>query len=125
MKSRKQKRKKDAKGIPMINANAAGIDVSASFHILEVPEGRNGVNVKEFGAFTEDLYAIAAWLKYCKITTVAMESTGVYWRQLYMVLIEENFEVFLVHADLPKMFQVARLMKEMQCGYRDFIVAHC
>lgn len=101
-KTTKAKRKKDTKGIPMINENAAGIDVSASFHAVAVPEGRDVVNVKEFGAFTEDLYAIAAWLKYCKITTVAMESTGVYWRQLYMVLIEENFEVFLVHARFAK-----------------------
>jgi len=98
MKSKKQKRKKDAKGIPIINANAAGIDVSASFHILDVPEGRKRVNVKEFGAFTEDLYALAVWLKHCMITPVAMESIGFYWRQLYLVLIEEGFEVLLVHA---------------------------
>ena len=101
-KTKKQKRKKDATGIPMINANAAGIDVSASFHVVAVPEGRDEVNVKEFGAFTEDLYALAAWLKHCLITTVAMESTGVYWRQLYMVLIEERFDVFLVHARFAK-----------------------
>ena len=86
----------------MINANAAGIDVSASFHVVAVPAGRDEESVRTFGAFTEDLYAIAAWLKQCEISTVAMESTGVYWRQLFMVLMEEGFEVFLVHARFAK-----------------------
>lgn len=81
-----------------VNPDAAGIDVSASSHVVAVPLGRDKVNVKEFGAFTEDLQDIVKWLKSCNIDTVAMESTGVYWRQLFLVLVEAGFEVLLVNA---------------------------
>jgi transposase len=84
--------------LPVVNPDAAGIDVAAKMHAVAVPPGREAVNVKEFGAFTEDLLAIADWLKKCKIDKVAMESTGVYWKQLYLVLIEHGFEVSLVNA---------------------------
>lgn len=84
--------------LPVVNPDAAGIDVAARMHAVAVPPGRDSVNVKEFGAFTEDLILIAEWLKKCKVITVAMESTGVYWRQLYLVLIEHGFEVSLVNA---------------------------
>jgi transposase len=84
--------------LPIVNLNAAGIDVASKMHAVAVPPGRDTVNVKEFGAFTEDLVSIAEWLKKCEIDKVAMESTGVYWKQLYLVLIERDFEVSLVNA---------------------------
>ena len=82
----------------IVNYDAAGIDVASKMHAVAVPPGRDSVNVKEFGAFTEDLQLIAEWLKKCKVDKVAMESTGVYWKQLYLVLIEHGFEVSLVNA---------------------------
>ena len=88
--------------MPVVNVNAAGIDVSATMHAVAVPPGRDMENVREFGAFTEDLVAIADWLKQCKVDTVAMESTGVYWRQLYLVLVEYGFQVLLVNARYVK-----------------------
>jgi transposase len=94
--------KKNTKGsvlsMPIVNPNAAGIDISASMHAVAIPAGRDEVRVKEFGAFTEDLISIADWLKKCGITTVAMESTGVYWKPLYTVLLEYGFLVSLVNA---------------------------
>lgn len=84
--------------LPVVNANAAGIDVASTMHTVAVGPGADKVNVREFGAFTEDLYQIASWLKDCGVTTVAMESTGVYWKQLYLVLVEHGFEVALVNA---------------------------
>ena len=65
--------------MPMINAQAAGIDVGASQHYVAVPPDRDEQPVRRFGAFTEDLHALAKWLRQCGVTTVAMESTGVYW----------------------------------------------
>ncbi|MEP6555379.1 MAG: IS110 family transposase [Ferruginibacter sp.] len=82
----------------IVNSDAAGIDVASKMHVVAVPPGRDSINVKEFGAFTEDLQSIAEWLKKCKVDKVAMESTGVYWKQLYLVLIEHGFEVSLVNA---------------------------
>lgn len=84
--------------MPMVNPNAAGIDVGDTMFSVAVPEGRDTVVVKEFGAFTCDLKAISEWLQQCGIETIAMESTGVYWKQLFSVLIQNGFEVNLVNA---------------------------
>jgi transposase len=81
-----------------INLNAAGIDIGSERHMVAVPEGRDEVSVREFGTFTADLEALAAWLKKCGITTVAMESTGVYWIPLFELLERRGFEVKLVDA---------------------------
>ena len=81
-----------------IESNAAGIDIGSFSHFVAVPAGRDSECVKEFSAFTADLYALAEWLKKCGITTVAMESTGVYWIPLYEVLEEKGFKVCLVNA---------------------------
>jgi transposase len=54
--------------------------------------------VRSFPTFTQDLYALAEWLKQCGVKTVAMESTGVYWIPLFQILEERGFEVYLVNA---------------------------
>ena len=81
-----------------VNLNAAGVDVGAGSHYVAVPDGRDpeGGDVREFRAFTADLYALADWLTRCDIETVAMESTGVYWIPLFELLSERGFEVRLV-----------------------------
>lgn len=81
-----------------MNLNAAGIDIGSERHLVAVPEGRDPIAVREFGAFTPDLEALAAWLKECGVTTVAMESTGVYWIPLFELLERRGFEVKLVDA---------------------------
>lgn len=81
-----------------ININAAGIDVGSDRHFVAVPAGRDKVSVREFGAFTADLHKIGDWLKKCGVTTVAMESTGVYWIPLFEILERRGFEVKLVDA---------------------------
>jgi transposase len=97
-KAKKKSNAKDIVAMDLVHANAAGIDVGDTLHSVAVPAGRDEVKVKEFGAFTSDLTAIAEWLKKCRITTVAMESTGVYWKNLFMILVQEGFEVYLVQA---------------------------
>jgi transposase len=93
-----KKQSKNQVNFQLINPNAAGIDIGDTLHAVAVPEGRDEVCVKEFGTFTVDLMAIADWLKACRIETVAMESTGVYWKNLFAVLISKGFEVYLVNA---------------------------
>lgn len=92
------KKTKKNKSLEKINFNAAGIDIGSNEHYVAVPEDRAEKNVRVFQTFTSDLYALASWLKECKITTVAMESTGVYWIPLFQILEEKGFEVFLVNA---------------------------
>jgi len=82
----------------LVNSNAAGIDVSSREHVVAVPEDRAKTAVRTFPGFTRDLHALAGWLKECRIDTVAMESTGVYWYHLYTILLDYNIEVYLVNA---------------------------
>jgi transposase len=92
------KKKRLPKNLEKINFNAAGIDIGSTEHYVAVPEDRADKNVRCFQTFTSDLYDLANWLKECKVTTIAMESTGVYWIPLFQILEEKGFEVFLVNA---------------------------
>ena len=82
--------------LAQVNLNAAGIDVGASSHFVAVPADRAEPPVREFAAFTADLYRLAEWLVECGVETVVMESTGVYWIPLFGVLEERGFQVMLV-----------------------------
>jgi transposase len=90
--------------LKIVNPDAAGIDVSSTEMQVCVPPDRDADNNRKFGVFTEDLDKISEWLKRCRITTVAMESTGVYWVPLYMNLLEHGIEVYLVNAKAVKNF---------------------
>jgi len=78
--------------------NAAGIDVGASSHWVAVPPHLVEESVREFGAMTDDLNAMADWLLACGVDTVALESTGVYWIPVYEVLEQRGLKVWLVDA---------------------------
>jgi transposase len=80
----------------VINPDAAGIDVHSNMHMVCVPADRDANPVRQFGANTADLHEIVAWLKKCRIKTVALESTGVYWIPLFELLESEGLEVNLV-----------------------------
>jgi transposase len=58
--------------------------------------------VRTFGTFTEDLHDPADWFKACGVTSVAMESTGVYWIPIYEILEQRGFEVIPVNARYAK-----------------------
>jgi transposase len=87
---------------PIINPNAAGIDIGSAEHWVAVPEDRDEQPVRKFACFTQDLHAMAAWLKKCKVETVVMESTGVYWIPVFQILETHGFEVKLVNAKQAK-----------------------
>ena len=82
----------------LVNLNAAGIDISSKEHVVAVPEDRSERSVRTFQGFTRDLHQLAKWLQSCKVETIAMESTGVYWFDLYTILLDYGFEVYLVNA---------------------------
>ncbi len=90
--------KKAKSKLKIVNPDTAGIDIGSAVHYACVPEGRDEQRVQKFGCFTEDLHNLARWLKKCKVTTVAMESTGVYWIPLFQILESSGFEVKLVNA---------------------------
>ena len=81
-----------------MNPNAAGIDCGSATHYVAVPTDRDPTPVRAFQTFTADLHRLADWLTACGVTTVAMESTGVYWIPLYEILEGRGFDVVLVNA---------------------------
>ncbi|MDR3001151.1 MAG: IS110 family transposase [Fibromonadaceae bacterium] len=103
-KAEKAKKIKTGKGLKLdvVNPNAAGIDVSSTEMQVCVPEDRDDDHNRCFGTFTCDLHQISAWLTACRIDTVAMESTGIYWIPLYMRLLADGFDVLLGNAKAIK-----------------------
>jgi transposase len=84
--------------IPVLNPDAAGMDIGASEIYAAVPADRDGQPVQCFGTFTSELGRLSEWLRKCRIQTVAMEATGVYWIPVYQILETSGFEVCLVNA---------------------------
>jgi len=82
----------------VINPKAAGIDVSDKEMMVAYPINSTQLEVRVFGCFTHDLHSIVRTLKANGINTVAMESTGIYWVALFLLLQEHGFEVYLVNA---------------------------
>lgn len=93
-----QKSNKNSISLPIVNPNAAGIDIGDMLLVVAVPPNCDPIPVREFNSFTSDLLDIATWLKKCSIQTIAMECTGIYWKNIYNVLIQHGFEVCLVNA---------------------------
>ncbi len=84
--------------LEVIHPDAGGIDIGNESHYVAVPPSRDSQSVREFGCTTAELKAMAVWLKQCRIRTVAMQSTGVYWVAVYDILEQAGLEVYLVNA---------------------------
>lgn len=84
----------------IINPNAGGIDIGSKSHFIAV--GQSLEDVKEFGVYAEDLTNICLHLQSYGITSVAMESTGDYWQNLYAELIKHGIEVILCNGKFTK-----------------------
>lgn len=87
----------DGNKLAIVNPNAAGIDIADTEMQVCVPEDRDGENNRRFGSFTQDLNTIVDWLKDCRITTVAMEATGIYYLSLFLKLQDAGIEVLLAN----------------------------
>jgi transposase len=96
-----------SESLRIAHPHAAGIDVHTRVHLVCVPAqdappppkdqpANMPPNVRPFGTCTADLEMLADWLQVCGVTTVAMESTGIYWVPLFELLERRGFEVYLV-----------------------------
>jgi transposase len=97
-KSRRTRRSRTTPTPKTTNPDAAGIDLGATVHYVAVPVDRDAQPVRHFGTLTGDLTELADWLVQCRIKTVAMEATGVYWIPLFQILEDRGLEVCLVNA---------------------------
>jgi transposase len=62
------------------------------------PDGRPRKQVRTFGTMTDDLLALADWLRANTCGHVAMESTGILWKPVYNVLEAAGLQVLVVNA---------------------------
>jgi transposase len=83
-------------------ARVAGLDVHKKNVVacvrITTPQGQAQETVRTFGTMTEDLLALADWLRQQQVTHVAMESTGVLWKPIWNILEGDEFELLLVNA---------------------------
>ena len=91
----------------VVHERCAGLDVHKKVivacgltpEVVDEATGQPRPQVARFGTMTEDLVALAGWLVERGITTVAMESTGVYWQPVWNILEEAGgFALLLVNA---------------------------
>jgi transposase len=64
--------------------------------VTQRPSGEVKQEVRTFATTTPELLALRAWLSDQRVTHVAMEATGVYWKPIYYML-EDGFELLLVN----------------------------
>ena len=86
--------------LEVVNPHCAGIDIGSRSHFVAI--GQELTDVKEFGVYADDLIEICNWLKENKITSVAMESTGAYWQNLYVELSKCGFDIVLANGKFTK-----------------------
>lgn len=97
------RKKKEQTSMPIVNPNAAGIDVGSRSHFVAVGQGAE--DVREFGVYSDDLQSLCLWLKEKGVTAVALESTGTYWQNLFVALMSHDLNPILVSGKFTKNVQ--------------------
>ena len=106
-----------AEGLPVVHPHAAGIDLGGKrSHFVAVGIGAD-IHVREFGMDTPQLLELAQYLQECEVTSVAMESTGVYWVPVYDLLEERGLEVYLVNPGQLKSVPGRKKSDKLDCRW--------
>jgi transposase len=85
----------------VLHPRCCGLDVHKATVLACVRLVIDGKAVKEtrtFATTTASLIALSEWLTETKCTRVAMEATGVYWKPVWHILSDEDFELVLANA---------------------------
>ena len=95
---------KTKKGVDfeVVNPHCAGIDVGGKFHVVAI--GQSEEETVQFDCFTEDLHSMCQYLVKHGIKSAAMESTGIYWKPLYLMLLSYDIEVLVCNPGYLKSF---------------------
>src|SRR5665648_979708 len=72
-----------------------GIDVHKDIIVATIRKSEKEYETKEFRSYTSSLTELREWCKSEGVTHIAMESTGVYWKQAFNILEEGDFEIIL------------------------------
>nr|VUD23354.1 Uncharacterised protein [Salmonella sp. NCTC 7297] len=112
---------KKSSRMSIVHPHAAGVDIGAEFHVVAVPPDADTEPARTFQNFTGALQRMSDWLKTCHITTIAMESTGIYCCLLLKFLKLLVSKRSSLMQETQKMFPVARPMSTMPSGCRSCI----
>ena len=86
-----------------VHRNCGGLDVHkkiiAACLIKEDGEGNSIQEKRLFGSMTRDLHELAQWLCAARVTAVAMEATGVYWKPVWNVLERYGLQLLLINPE--------------------------
>jgi hypothetical protein len=115
----------EALKLSRINPSAAAIDIGSTMLMAAVDPDSSDTLIRSFGTFTRDLHDLAHWLKSCGVTSIAMESTGVYWIPAFEVLEQHGFEFILSMRPMRRMFLNERPMSAMLRGFGNCIPMGC
>ena len=88
-------------GMDKVYDKCCGIDVHKKLIVACFKQG-NKQEIREFGATTRELLALADWLKEGNCEMVAMESTASYWKPLYNILESCDLKAMVVNANHMK-----------------------
>jgi len=86
------------KTLTVVHPHAAGIDVGSRNFFVDAGEEE----IQVFPTYTEGCHGVRDYLLSKGVTTVAMESTGVYWVILYAVLEEAGIDVYLINGRMAR-----------------------
>jgi transposase len=95
-----EQKEKAFEKMPVLNDHSAGIDVGSREHYVAIGQGKE--HVKVFGVYTKDLSELCLWLRSHGVTTVALESTGSYWKNLFIMLQQHGLNPILVNGSFTK-----------------------
>jgi transposase len=84
----------------IINPYAAGVDIGSRSHFVAINQEHS--DVREFGVYAQDMKELLKWLLDNDVKTVAMESTGSYWQNLFTELQNSKIEVILTNGKFTK-----------------------
>lgn len=102
MTARSRRSKSSTHNLQVLNPRSAGVDIGSRFHVAAVSPDLSDAPVRRFDSFTANLREMVEWFTACGVTTVAMESTGIYWIPLFELLVTSGIEAVLVNARYAK-----------------------
>jgi len=102
MTARSRRIKSSTHNLQVLNPRSAGVDIGSRFHVAAVSPDLSDAPVRRFDSFTANLREMVEWFTACGVTTVAMESTGIYWIPLFELLVASGIEAVLVNARYAK-----------------------
>jgi transposase len=89
----------------LINSRCAGLDIHKK-SVVACRKVNGDRETRTFRTFLQDLRELGKWLEAGGVTTVAMESTGVYWKPIWNLLEAEFSGIELVLANAEHVKQV-------------------